>query len=264
MPTNNVSKSLSDTAWVYKPKPLKNKEINLFCFAFAGGSAFYYRPWSNCFNSIEICAVQLPGRANRIKEQAIIGISEIADHFIDALTSDLDTPFAFFGHSMGAILAYEVSIKLEQRKLPTPKHLFLSARSAPHITSKRPKIAHLPKSEFLKSIIALQGTPIEVAENAELMDLVEPSLRADFLSLETYVATPAKPRPIPITVFGGIEDPWITADNLNGWQHYTSSSFDSYQFSGGHFFLDQHYQQIATIIKQSINAVAPAAKVLCH
>jgi medium-chain acyl-[acyl-carrier-protein] hydrolase len=188
---------------------------------------------------IEICPVQLPGRESRLRDPALTRVEPILEILPGVLEPLLDLPFAFFGHSMGAILSHELTLRLRALGKPLPAHLLLSARRAPHRPEKDKPIHDLPEEEFKEELRNLDGTPEAVLEHPELMELLSPLLRADFAVCETHVHQPEEPLEIPISVFGGLGDHKVDREDLEAWEQYTTGPFKVRMFPGNHFFL-QH------------------------
>jgi len=211
--------------------------LRLFCFSYAGGGASVYRTWANNLPlAVELCPVQLPGRENRLKEPAYTQLEPLVESLLQALQPYLDMPFAFFGHSMGGLISFELARRL-RRSETRPAQLFISGRRAPQVPDREPPIHHLPKAEFIKELRRLQGTPEAVLQNAELMELVLPCLRADFSVCETYIHSASAPLECPISVFGGVDDSKITLEDLAAWREHTQGALVLRTFPGDHFFL---------------------------
>ncbi len=217
-----------------KPKA----KIRLFCFHHAGGGASVFKPWLRHFpQEIEICPVLLPGRETRIKETPYISMERLLNRLAYEIEPFLDKPCAFFGHSMGSTISYELTRCLLKWEKPTPVKLFLSGRRAPHMPSPKPKISELPHDEFLEELREQNGTPEEVFESEELLEFVIPILRTDYRLLEHHEHIPGPPIDIPITAFGGSDDRDVPIETIRGWEKYTSSHFDFEIFPGGHFYI---------------------------
>ncbi|MBF1990183.1 thioesterase II family protein [Fischerella thermalis] len=240
-------------SWLICPKPNPDAQIRLFCFPYAGGSANIFRRWSNHLpNTIEVCAVELPGRGMRIKLPPFTQLEPLITELASVLKPKLDKPFAFFGHSMGGLVSFELALLLRKKYGINPNHLFVSAHRAPQLVDPKPPIHNLPEAEFIAELRRLNGTPQTLLENEELMQLFLPILRADFAVLETYVYTQQAPLNIPITAFGGLEDQEVSRDQIQAWQEQTSASFALHMFPGDHFFLHSFYSSILEIISQQI------------
>jgi surfactin synthase thioesterase subunit len=163
----------------------------------------------------------------------------------------MNVPLAFFGHSMGAAIAFELARELYRSDSRTPTRLFLSGRRAPHLPARRPAIHRLPNEEFRLELRRLKGTPPELLDNSELMDLVMSCLRADFELAETYLRSPEDLLDIPLHVFG-YTDLDTTVEELNGWSLHSRRFEGVTLFPGGHFFLANHKQELMRIVQQNL------------
>lgn len=235
--TNNFN------AYVTCPHPNPQAALRLFCFPYAGGSSGVFRTWfSNLPTTIEVCPVELPGRGTQIRLSAIAQLEPLLDILAPALLPYLDKPFAFFGHSMGGLISFEVVRLLRKKYTITPAHLFISAHRAPQIPDFKPPIHALSEPAFKEELRRLNGTPQAVLDNAELMELFLPTLRADFKILETYIYTHESPLECPITVFGGLQDVEVSRDHLLAWQAQTLACFSLQMLAGDHFFIHSNQQ----------------------
>lgn len=224
--------------WVTFPKPNPQARLRLFCFPYAGGGASIFRPWADALPAmIEVCPVQLPGREARMKEPPFTRLPPLVQAAVRCLIPHLDKPFAFFGHSMGALLSFELARELRRRRSREPAHLFVSGCSAPQITDPDPPIHSLPARMFIENLRLLNGTPRDALDHQELMEVLLPPLRADFAVYETYVYADEPPLPCPITAFGGLEDGKVSRDCLDAWRRQTRASFALRMLPGDHFFL---------------------------
>jgi medium-chain acyl-[acyl-carrier-protein] hydrolase len=224
--------------WIVKPKPNPQAEIRLFCFPYAGGGALPFRTWSNDLPSeIEVCAVQLPGRENRLNEPPIPRLSPLVQTLARVLLPSLDKPFAFFGHSMGALIGFELVRHLRSQKSPVPIHLFVSGCKAPQIPDTDSPLHDLPSSLLIEKLRSYNGTPEAVLQDHTMMQLLLPVIRADFAIIETYVYSKEEPLNLPISAFGGFEDSSVSHEQLAEWRNQTSRSFELQMLRGNHFFL---------------------------
>jgi surfactin synthase thioesterase subunit len=204
-----------------------------------GGSA--YRLWPGALpEELEVWAVQPAGREGRLREPPVKSIPGIVEALLPDLLPQLDRPFAFFGHSMGAVVAYETARALAERGGPLPGHLVVSARRPPHLPGVELPLHPLPDAEFVAEIQRRYGgIPREVAAHAELLELLLPALRADITALETHRPPPRRqPLPCPISAFGGAADLLAPRAQLEAWRDETSGAFRVRVFAGGHFYLD--------------------------
>lgn len=187
-----MSRPSDSTAWFGKLRSSPHTRLRLFCFPYAGGSSLIFRQWPQYLPSaIEVCPVHLPMRHNRMHEAAPTRLLTLVESIAHAIRPLLDMPFAFFGHSMGAIISFELARTLRAQGAGEPAHLFASGHRAPQLPNPVLPMYNLPDSELLKEINRLNGTPPEVLEHPELMQLMLPLLRADFEAIETYSYSPA-------------------------------------------------------------------------
>lgn len=221
----------------------------MFCFPYAGGGTFIFRNWAKALPTfVEVYLVQLPGREALLREPPLTRLSQIVDAVVPELLPYIDKPFAFFGHSMGALIGFEIASLLRRRYRTQAAHLFVSGCRAPQIGPTKPPTYNLPDGMFLEELRRLNGTPEEVLANPEIMQLMEPLLRADFEVAETYAYTQAAPLDCPITAFGGLRDSEVNRTEVKAWCEQTSAAFSLQMFPGDHFFL--HTSQ--TLLLQTI------------
>jgi len=242
------------STWFYNWRPRPQARVRLFCFPYAGGGASIYRTWSeHILPEIEICPLQLPGRENRLTEKQFPEVPLLIDALAAVLLPYLDMPYAFFGHSMGAILCFELARHLRRTSPGSdPIHLFVSGRRAPQLPDLDPPTSHLPEVEFIEELRRLGGTPEEVLQHEELLQLLLPLLRADFALVEKYRYKQENRLSCPITAFGGLQDESVPRDAILAWREQTSSSFRSRFFPGGHFFLHKERSSLLQVIAQEL------------
>jgi medium-chain acyl-[acyl-carrier-protein] hydrolase len=164
----------------------------------------------------------------------------------------LDRPFAFFGHSLGAVLSFEIARHLRKEQHRGPLHLFASARRAPQRPASRLPTYDLPEAEFLEHLHRMNGTPKEVLEHPQLMPLMLPLLRADFAVSQTYIYREEPPLNCPITAFGGVQDEEVDREELEAWREQTSASFSLRLFRGDHFFLHTSQKDLFDILSSEL------------
>ena len=233
MISTNVSR------WIIRPQPNPEAKLRLFCFSHAGGTANDFRTWPNHLPiDIELCAIELPGRGGRIQEPLIGCLDSLVQSVATDLLAELERPFAFFGHSMGALLAFELSRHLRRHNHPTPQLLAVSGYRAPQLPPPPHLVHKMSPPEFLAEMQRLGGTPPAVFENAEIQQLFFPIIRADFAAIETYTYTPEPPLDCPIAAYAGLQDTEVTPNQLKAWQHQTSQTFSAEFFTGEHFYLN--------------------------
>ncbi|MFN8008646.1 MAG: alpha/beta fold hydrolase [Terriglobia bacterium] len=231
--------------------------MQLICFSYAGRGASVYSTWAKLLSpSVTIRAVQLPGRENRFSEPCIKRISDLMPELVKALQSRLTQPFALFGHSMGALICFELARELRRQNLPEPVHLFLSAHRAPHLPDPYPPIAHLSEEEFVEEVQRRYGgIPEPVKQSKELMEIMIPVLRADFEMLENYQYVMEEPLFCPITVLGGFEDFETTDAELEAWQLHSRKVFDLKLFPGDHFFLQTSQSELLGFLNKKLSTL---------
>ncbi len=223
-----ISASTFDS-WVTRPKPNPLAHLRLFCFPYAGGGPSIFRTWPDDLPfQVEVCSIRLPGRESRLVESPFTRLSPLVQTLADVLHPYLNMPFAFFGHSMGALISFELARHLRQHGLDV-MHLF--------IAQSDPPIHQLPEPEFVEKLRLLNGTPEPALQNAELMRLLLPVLRADFAICETYTHLAESPLDCPISAFGGLQDSRVTHNGLAAWRDQTCRSFTLRMLPGDHFFL---------------------------
>ncbi|MBP2687190.1 MAG: gramicidin dehydrogenase [Deltaproteobacteria bacterium] len=240
--------------WLVRFRPNPSAALRLFCFPYAGVGASIFSPWVHRLHSkIEMVGVQLPGREGRIREEPFDRLSRIVPEAARFIRNDLDRPYAIFGHSLGALIGFEVARCLRREGAPDPVHLFLSARRAPPRPDPLPEIHGLPDAEFLEEIQRRwDGIPSAVLREAELLQLLLPALRADVAVLETYTHLQGEPLDCPISVFGGENDRNIGREDLLGWRGHTRGDFRLRLLPGGHFFIRTQQQALLEAMSDDI------------
>jgi len=232
--------------WIETSQWRPQAHCRLFCLPYAGGSALIFRDWHRSLPEfVEVLPLQLPGKGRRFQEPPLRSIGEIAGLLAeDLLPLFREKPFAFFGHSMGAIIGYELARRLRGQHGLRPLTLMASGRMAPHVLDREPPMFNLPHDEFIAKLRRLNGTPHEVLECAELMEVMAPLLRADLEAIETYVYQPGLRLDCPILAFGGDHDPDVSQSDIEAWGHHTSAEFRMKMFAGDHFFLHPQQEEL--------------------
>jgi medium-chain acyl-[acyl-carrier-protein] hydrolase len=242
--------------WLIFPKPNPGASLRLFSFPYAGGSTLIFRKWQEALPAnVELCSIELPGRGSRLRESAFTTLPPLVEAIAHAISPYLDKPFAFFGHSMGAIISFELSRYLRRHQQGIPAQLVISGRRAPQIPDEDPPTYNLPEPEFIEELRRLNGTPQVILEHPELMHLIMPLLRADFAVCQTYIYAPEAPLDCPILVFGGLEDHPVTRPNLEAWREQTTRSFSLRMFPGDHFFLQTAEPSLLRILADELSAL---------
>lgn len=222
--------------WFESLSCVQHPELRLFCFPYAGGSAEVFRPWRRYFSpAVDLRLVHLPGRGHRFTEQPFRRLNPLVQAIADHIGDELQRPFAFYGHSMGALISFELARELRRRHAIEPVELFLSGRGAPHLSIESTSF-NLPHEKFISKLRELNGTPREVLENEEITNLFLPILRADFELVDTYEYQPEACLSSASTVYGGLQDKEVPARALHGWKEHTSG-LKIRLIAGNHFFI---------------------------
>lgn len=238
--------------WLARDRPNPEATVRLLCFPYAGGSEAVYRDWQNGLpEAIEVCPVHLPGRGARIKETPFSDLSSLVEAAAVGLVRHLDKPFAIFGHSMGAVIGFELARHFRREYRIEPVHLFVSARCSPQLTISRPW-RELTDAEFMGVLRGSEATPKEVSENPELLEMLLPVLRADFAVGQPVTFSSEPPLGCPITAFGGLLDRTTPRDCLEGWREHTSDRFLLRMLPGGHFFVNTERFSILRAIARDL------------
>ena len=242
------------SSWFVRPKPKPHASLRLFCFAHAGGAASAFHPWGARLESVDVWAIQLPGREGRLSEPLLTDLTILQQRLADELTPHLDRPFALFGHSMGAILAYEIARELRQRRLPTPEQLYVSGRRAPTLPNFDPPLHPLPDREFIAELKRrFAGLPAVILAEPELLALFLPILRADLTMLERHEFRTDTVLDVPIMACGGQDDPQTLPDALAAWRELTTGEFAMRHFPGGHFYLHEQRDSFLPVLAGELN-----------
>jgi medium-chain acyl-[acyl-carrier-protein] hydrolase len=235
--------------------------VRLFCFPYAGGSISIYAGWPRMLPDVEVRPVQLPGRGARLRDIPIARIEALIETAAPVFEAMLDRPYALFGHSMGALIAFEMARAFRQRGWRMPTRLYVSGRRAPHLPGDDLVDAAAPDAQFIDDVRALAGTPPQVLGSAELMNLVLPALRADFQLVGSYRYLPGEALACPITVLGGCDDRESSPGYLEGWAQHTLGPTEVIMYDGGHFFLQTSESAVLDLVRTSLAAApeTPAA-----
>jgi medium-chain acyl-[acyl-carrier-protein] hydrolase len=254
--SSNIKRPINP--WVTELRPNPRARMRFFCFPYAGGNAVnIYRSWPDYLpKDLEVCAIQLPGRGTRIREPAHKHLEPLVHDIEPAIKPYLNKPFVFFGHSMGAMISFELARALRSTQAPGPSHLFVSGRIAPHIPDPDPPTYHLPEEQFIAEVKALNGTPKEVLEHPELMQLMIPLLRADFSVCQTYSYADEPPLDCPITALGGLQDHKVGPELLEPWKVHTTAEFKLRMLPGDHFFLHGNQAQLLHLISGELQQLS--------
>ena len=232
----------------------------LICLPYAGGGHHVFQPWAKALESrVALVRPVLPGRGSRIHQEPLSSVDALVAWLRRELQNDCVGNFAIWGHSMGALLGYEICRSLAADGGPSPSHLFVSGRLPPHRPRRRDRYHLASDAELIARLTELGGTPPEILADHDLISLLLPMLRADMTVCETYTWQPdRRPLHLPIMVIGGDADPDVPIEDLPAWQDCTLGAVRSVVMPGGHFFLHEHVQALSALFAESLHAPAPA------
>ena len=242
--------------WIVRPRPNPGARLRLFCLPFAGGTASLFRTWPDGLPAdVEICAVQLPGRENRLSEPLYNRMTDIVGALDKVVSPLLDKPYVTYGHSMGGLISFELVRQLRRENKPLPLHMVISGRRGPDAPCRFPDLHTLPQADLLKAIRKYGGTPEAVLQEKELMDLLVPIVRADFAVLETYQYREEPPLDVPLTLYQGTDDIRTTDEEIEAWRKQTTRTFTKRKIVGEHFFIqtarDEVLKALTEVLKQT-------------
>jgi medium-chain acyl-[acyl-carrier-protein] hydrolase len=248
-------------SWIRRPRPRPEARARLFCVPHAGAGPSFYARWvTELPPAVEVCLVHLPGRESRFTETPVDDLDVIAARVASAVEPLLDRPFALFGHSMGALVAYEVAHRLSRQ----PKQLFVSGFPPPHAPPTDPPVAHLPDAEFLAAVRAgYGGIPDSLWADQDLVRLLLPMLRADFAACERYVWPAHPPLSCDVTALCGAGDHYVPAGALSGWAELTTGRCTTHVIGHGHFNLTTDRSAVHRLVLDRLGMV-PASEGAHH
>jgi surfactin synthase thioesterase subunit len=231
--------------------------LPLFCFPYGGAGASFYRDWSQGLPDwIEVRPMQLPGRESRFREAPYTRLEPLVAEMTGKIESE-PAPFALFGHSLGALVAFEVARELRRRGRPAPALLVVSGFGAPHLPRERPRVTHLPADEFWREVQAHYDVTPEVMADPMIRELAYPVLRADLEIVETYEYRAEPPFDFPLAAFGGVGDPEATEEQVAAWKDYSRQPVAVRIFPGGHFYVNSSRKDVlATLAATAHGALA--------
>ncbi len=240
--------SFGEKQWCRRYVLAANPTARLVCLPHAGGSAPFFRPVAVALGrGIDVVTVQYPGRQDRRAETPITEMSVLADQMAEILREDDGLPLTLFGHSLGAVLAFEIARRLDSEGRP-PVRIVASGRRGP-ATHRDEAIHRLNDAGILAELRSMNGTASVLLDDDELMRAALPSLRADYTAVERYSCDPATTVSCPITVLTGDQDPKTTLDEAREWQRHTTGGFEFQVYAGGHFFLTEHIGPIMALLQ---------------
>lgn len=221
----------------------ESSSIRLFCLPYAGASAAVYLRWRRRLPAwVVLHPLELPGHGRRIEERLETEVERMVDGVLGEVKASLERPFAIFGHSLGAVLAFELALRLSELGLPTPRVVLASGSDAPSCRDLSRYAALESSEDLVAELERLRGTPPEVLANRELMALTLPILRADFAACARYRSGTERRLSCPLHVLAGADDA-TTSETLGAWREHTTGEFSLHVLPGGHFFLHEHEAQ---------------------
>lgn len=227
--------------------------LRLFCFAYAGGNAMLYRPWQQTMDSrIEVVPVQLPGRGTRMLEPLYTEMAPLVADLAAAIAQESRVPYAFFGHSLGALLGFEIIRYFQALQMPLPVHAFFSGCNAPQMRNASDGMHQMSDADLITRLRDFNGTPPAILANQELMELVLPMIRADFGLAEKYRYRSMPLLPTPFTVLAGQNDDRSSPEQVHAWQRETAVPCSVRWFDGDHFFIHDKMDPIRACIEETL------------
>ena len=255
---------MSVDRWLLTPQPLPDAQVRLYCIPHAGGGTSAFIPWARYLApDIELTAVCLPGRERHVGAPPINDMAPLASDLVDAVLPTLREPYALFGHSLGALVAFELGSRLQELGRP-PARLIASSSIPPHLVRLQPPLYRMADDELLAQLIRYGGMPSELADAPEVYELMLPALRADLRIAATYEASPAQRLHCPVTALGGVADRFVAADVLARWGDLTTAEFTCRLLPGAHFYLTTHRDHLLHTLRAAALEGAGARPVHVH
>ncbi|MGN9779209.1 thioesterase II family protein [Micromonospora sp. H33] len=232
--------------------------IRLLCLPYAGGGSSAYAGWQDVLGpGVDVCPVELPGRQTRWRDSAYTRVRPLVEALASALAGELAVPYALFGHSMGALVAFELARELRRRGAGLPRALFVAGGLAPQLRREAPDIHDQPDRLVVERLRRLGGLDEEIVAEPELLELLLPTIRADFSICETYEYRPEPPLPCPVVAFAGDEDDEVPPERVAPWREHTSAAFSLHVLPGGHFFPRTARAALLDTVAATLTAVTP-------
>lgn len=241
--------------WIPRNSLRPNSALRLFCMPYAGGSSLTFRDWGQALpREVDVCAVQLPGRGARHFDPLFTRMEPLVRSLGEELLPFLDRPYALFGHSMGALIAFELWRFLRRAAARQPALLLVSGGRAPDVPEGK-RDFELSDEDFVAMLRRLDGTPAELLDNPEALQLLLPVLRADFEATQTYVYYDEPPFAGRIKAFGGVRDSATVREVILPWERHTTGSFSLSMLPGGHFFIEESRAELLAIVADELRRV---------
>jgi len=248
---DNINKSL----FIF-PKKNENAQLRIFCFPYAGGGASIYSRWELAMPlEVDLCIAQLPGRENRRHENAFRSFSLLINVLSEEITPLLNKPYVLFGHSMGALICFELARKLRETNNELPMHIFLSGLAPPKSVDKSEFSYNIMcDSDVIDLLDRINGTPKEILKDRELLEVFLPVVKADFELLNSYFFVAQNPLECPITSYHGINDN-IPISEISNWTNQTKKGFKIKIFQGDHFFINSSRDSVLTALRADLRMI---------
>ncbi len=247
--TSRITRGTGVVSFSPNPQP----SLRLICVPYAGGGISIFQKWAESLPpEVQVCAIQLPGRDTQIGVPPFTRVLPLVEVLVEALDPFLDLPFALFGHSMGALIIFELARALRRKKL-SPTHFFVSACRAPQRPERKFPLHRLPEDALILELRErYDGIPDIILRDEDLLKMFLPILRADIELVETYQDQGGGSFDFPISAFGGLEDGEVTREDLEAWQDQTRSAFRLHLFHGNHFFINTARQALLRSLHQEL------------
>jgi medium-chain acyl-[acyl-carrier-protein] hydrolase len=237
-------------SWIVVPKPRPASAIKVFGVPHAGRGASLFYPWASRLPEwVELSAVQLPGRETRISERPLTCLEDILEGILAEIAPQLDRPYVLFGHSMGALICFELARALRRRGAPLPIGLFVSGRRAPSLPNPDGIIHTLADQDFVDELTRrYNGIPQVVREHPEMMRVLVPIMRSDLTVIETYSFVAQPPLDLPVFLYGGRDDVQMTPASIEAWRAISAGDLTLRLFPGGHFYLQDDRERLLDVL----------------
>lgn len=249
--------SIYGNPWFQVRFPSPRAALRLFCFPYAGGSATVFHDWPELLTrDVEVVALKYPGHVFRFGEPLITDCESMVEALMPNVVPCLDKPYAFFGHSIGGLLSYELALALQRGGHSVPTHHFISGKSPVHLPRRGNVLQNLPKDEFLRELSKLGGTPRELIDMPELLQVFLPILRADFALSENYSCTWQGMRLMTsVSLLYGHRDEYFSEGDVAAWAELIDGKVDSIGYDGGHFFIQSHKREVIDFVNDKLQAL---------
>lgn len=241
--------------WLYVPRERRDAESRIFIFPHSGCSAQGYQRWAQKLlsdDTVEVCIIQLPGRAERMNEECIIDMQVLIRDLFNSVSHLFDKPYVCFGHSLGSLVCFELMHKVKSNSLNLAKHIILSSKQPPHLTRHYEMLSHKTNEEIVSTLKNLDGTPYFILQDKYLTDILVPIIKNDFLLNENYTFNNLAPLDINMTILGAKNDFFVPYYELKEWEVHTTEAFNIKLYNGSHFYIYDYEDEIIDIIK-SVN-----------